>query len=192
MNIVFYAQPKKLPYTIITFVIPFDSRQSCLTISYQQKCRYKIQCARQVSVITFIRYAPNRKIGKPIKLKAFREGGTLILRVIKYFIITIYAYNLYCYRIILNRVEKILIVTGSRTTTPNKLLLIKNCCYMSEECYKLIHTVSCDCIFVPHNISYNRNQTVYNKSSPEQMLYNICSTFIKEFPGINLYICSIY
>ena len=33
---------------------------------------------------------------------------------------------------------------------------------------------------------------MYNKSSPEQMLYNICSTFIKEFPGINLYnICSI-
>jgi hypothetical protein len=25
---------------------------------------------------------------------------------------------------------------------------------------------------------------VYNKSSPEQMLYNICSTFIKEFSGI--------
>jgi hypothetical protein len=43
-----------------------------------------------------------------------------------------------------------------------------------------------DCIFVPHNISYNRNQTVYNKSSPEQMLYNICSTFIKEFPGMKM------
>ena len=28
---------------------------------------------------------------------------------------------------------------------------------------------------------------MYNKSSPEQMLYNICSTYIKEFPGINLY-----
>ena len=39
-----------------------------------------------------------------------------------------------------------------------------------------------DCIFVPHNKSSNRNQNVYNKSSPEQMLYNICSTFIKEFP----------
>ena len=54
-------------------------------------------------------------------------------------------------------------------------------------------TTFCDCIFVPHIISSNRNQTVDNKSSPEQMLYNICSTFIKEFPGINLYnICSIY
>ena len=34
-------------------------------------------------------------------------------------------------------------------------------------------TSFCDRIFVPHNISSNRNQTVYNKSSPEQMLYNM-------------------
>ena len=34
-------------------------------------------------------------------------------------------------------------------------------------------TSFCDCIFVPYNISSNRNQTVYNKSSPEQMLYNM-------------------
>ena len=41
----------------------------CL-LDFGIKRRYQIQCAQRVSGITFIRYAQNRKVGKPNNLKS--------------------------------------------------------------------------------------------------------------------------
>jgi hypothetical protein len=52
-------------------VLSHESERLCISVNQKRKCQ--IYCARRISGITFIKYAPKRKIGKAKNLKLWEQ-----------------------------------------------------------------------------------------------------------------------